>query len=212
MADNVTVANGGTGSNFNAATDEVAMNGGSAVHVQYVKLVDGTNGGTDNIVGTTAGGLYVVAHRDVVRISTASGGLTTASTSYTAGDQVGTEFTIANAARASGGTGTIVGVALVDAADIIGAFDVVFTRSSITPAADNAAYSISDADAVKIIGIAQLAGSLDIGGNRVAQMFNCAIPYDCAATSLFATLITRSAHTFFAATTDLQLIVTVERN
>lgn len=172
----------------------------------------GTDGDYSALSVASDGLLRVDAHRDLVRIAVNSGGLTIATTAYTAGDQVGTQFTLANAARATGGTGTIVGVVLTSAADIIGAYDVVFTRSSITLAADNAAYAISDADALNVLGIAQLPVAFDIGNNRIAQAFNLAIPYDCAATSLFASLITRVGHTFFAAVTDLQLTVFVERN
>jgi hypothetical protein len=118
-----------------------------------------------------------------------------------------------NAARASGGSGTITGIVLISAADIIGAYDVVVTDSSITLASDNASYAISDSDALKVVGVAQLSGAMDIGNNRVAQAFNLAIPYVCSGgTSLYAGLITRAGHTFFGATTDLQLILYVERN
>ena len=102
--------------------------------------------------------------------------------------------------RASGGTGTIVGVSLISAADIIGAYDVVITRSSITLATENAAYAISDADALNVVAIVQLAGAYDIGNNRIGQATGIAIPYDCSGgTSLYAV-------------TDLQLVVFVERN
>jgi hypothetical protein len=209
MADNVAIT---AGSGTTIATDEVAVNGGSTGHVQYVKLVDGTGNGTDGVPGGAAG-LYVQPRYDLTRIAVNSGGLTIATTAYTAGDQVGTQFTLANAARASGGSGMIRSVVLTSAADIIGAFDVVFMRSSITLASDNAAFAISDTDALAVVGIVQLAGALDIGNNRIAAAYNLAVPYDCSGgTSLYAALITRVGHTFFAAVTDLQLQVFVERN
>jgi hypothetical protein len=124
---------------------------------------------------------------------------------------------MAGASRASGGYGYIVGVTLINAhlttvgAEVIGAYDVVVTRSSITLAADNAAYAISDADACKVVGVIQLAGAFDIGANRIAQAQNLRIPYDCSGgTSLYAGLITRSAHTFFTNVDDLQLVFFVE--
>lgn len=167
----------------------------------------------------SAGNANVQARRDLVRVATTSGGLTTSVTAYTAGDQVGTQFTMAGCSRASGGTGTIVGCALINAhltltgAEVIGAYDVVITRSSITLAGDNAVYAISDADACNVVGLIQLAGSFDIGNNRISQMFNLAIPYDCSGgTSLYASLITRTAHTFFTNVGDLQLVLYVERN
>lgn len=161
----------------------------------------------------STGNMNTVGRRDLQRISVASGGLTIATTAYVAGDQVGTQFTFANAARVTGGGGTIVGVTLISAADIIGAYDVVLFNSTVTLAADNAAFAISDANALGIVGLVQLAGAYDIGNNRLGQAYNLAIPYVCnGGTSLFAALITRVGHTFFAAVTDLQLIVYVERN
>ena len=188
------------------------VDGNTIGHVQYVKLVDGTLNGTAAIPGALAG-LSTVAHRDLKRVSVASGGLTIATTAYTAGDQVGTQFTFANAARVSGGSGMIVGVQLISAADTIGPYDIIFTDSSVTLAGDNAAYAISDADALKVVALVQLAGAFDIGNNRLAQAFNLAIPFVCSGSaSLFGGLITRAAHTFFAAVTDLQVIVYVEWN
>jgi hypothetical protein len=173
----------------------------------------GTDGDYSAVAVASDGHLMTENHFDRLRIAVDSGGLTIATNAYTAGDQVGTQFTLANAARVSGGTGMIRSVILTSAADIIGAFDVVFTRSSITLAADNAAYAISDTDAKAVIGLVPLAGAYDIGNNRIAQAHNLAIPYDCSGgTSLYASLITRVGHTFFAAVTDLQLQVFVERD
>ena len=204
MSDNFPLT---AGSGRNAATKEVTHSGDTA-DVQLVELVTvvGAEGSR-----TVEEGLIKVAP-NLKRVSVASGGLTTATTAYTAGDQVGTQFTFANAARASGGFGYIVGVTLVDAADIIGAYDLVLTRSSITLASDNAAYAISDADALNIVALIQLNGAYDLGNNRIAQATNIRIPFDCSGgTSLFGGLITRSAHTFFAAVTDLQLILHIEQ-
>ena len=159
------------------------------------------------------GNANVLARRGLKRVSVQSSGLTTATTAYVAGDQVGAQFTIAGAARESGGGGTIVGVMLIDAADIIGQYDVVFFDSSVTPASDNAAFAISDSDALKLVGLVPLVGAYDLGNNRVAQSFNLAIPYVLSgSTNLYACLICRSGHTFFGAATNLQLVVLLELN
>ena len=151
--------------------------------------------------------------RSLKRIAVTSAGLTIATTAYSAADQVGTLFTIAGAANFTGGTGYITGLQLISAADTIGAYDVAIFDSSVTLASDNAAFAISDADALKLVGMVQLTGAFDIGNNRVCQAFNLAIPYACnGGTALYAGLITRSGHTFFAAVTDLQLNVYVEPN
>lgn len=212
MADNPVIDNGGGGgANFTAAGDDVAVNGGPSAVVQYVKLVDGRSGGTDGLPGSLNDGLYVTTYRESSTISVASAGLTIATTAYTAGDQMGSIFTLAGAARISGGGGLITGVKVIDAADVIGPVDVMFFDRSVTLAADNAAFAISDADALFCVGLAQLSGAFDIGNNRLAQQLPAAIPYNCNVTSLYAAIITRSGHTFFGATGNLQLIVNVER-
>lgn len=154
----------------------------------------------------------VVSRKDLQRISVQSSGLTTSVTAYSIADQVGNIFEAANAARVSGGSGVITGIVLISAADIIGTYDIVLFDQSVTLAADNATFAISDADALNIVAVVPLTSVTDIGNNRVAQAFNLAVPYKCNATSLFAGLITRVGHTFFGATTDLQLVIYVERN
>lgn len=178
----------------------------------------GTDGDYSALSIASDGLLRVDSHRDMIRIadSSASSELTIASTAYSAGDQVGVMFQFANAARATGGTGMIVGVTLINnnaTSDVIGAYDVVFFRSNVTLAANNDPFSISATAGADLIAVVQLAGAFDLGNTRVAQAFNLAVPYDTGSgTTLFAALITRAGHTFFNAHTDLTLVVHVERN
>lgn len=172
-----------------------------------------TDGDYAAISVSSTGEMQTLARRDLQRISVGVTGVTTATTAYTAADQVGTLVTIANAARVTGGSGTIVGVTLIDQSDIIGAYDIIFFDSTVTLAADNAAFAISDADSLKIVASVQLAGAFDLTNNRLAQAYNLAVPYVCSGgTSLFAALLTRGGHTFFTAGALPQLIVYVERN
>lgn len=224
MADGVAIT---AGSGTTILTDDTGAGG----HAQVVKLAISTDGSGTLIPADATNGIdvdvtrlpalaagsneigAVVIRRSLSRIAVQSGGLTTSVTAYSAGDQVGTQFTLANAARSSGGTGRIKAVTLTDANDIIGPYDVVITRASITLAADNAAYAISDADARNIVALIPLTGAYDLGNNRLCQALNLDIPYDCSGgTSLFAGLITRAGHTFFTAVTDLELVVWVERD
>jgi hypothetical protein len=157
------------------------------------------------------GDLRVDPRPNLLRVQVTSGGLTTSVTAYSAGDQLGTQFTIANAALASGGSGYIVGVNVLDETDIIGALDVAFHEASVTPAADNAAFSLSDADGLLTCQVVPLA-TTDLGLNRLASSGPLRIPYTCnGGTSLYANIITRSGHTFFGATTSLKLVVYLER-
>lgn len=206
MADNVAIT---AGSGTTIATDEVAVNGGTTAHVQFVKLVDGTADGTTGLPGTSSG-LGVVPRRDQLRIQVTSAGLTNAV--YAAGDQLGNQYTFANAARVSGGTGRITSVVLMDEADTIGAVDVVFFDRSVTLAADNATFSISDADLLFVQGYVQLAGAYDFALNRLCVAHNLSIPYTCNATSLFAATITRSANGAIPSATAHKLQITVERD
>lgn len=242
MADNVAIT---AGSGTNIATDDVGgvhyqkvkvVAGTDGTEVALTRAEDaahtdgdhgimalgvrnyagaGTDGDYSALSVAADGSLRVDAHKDALRIAVQSTGLTTASTAYVSGDQVGNEFTFANAARSSGGTGLITGVTLTDEQGIIGAYDVVITRASVTPAADNAAYSLSAVDARNVVAVVQLTGAHDLGVANWAGAFNLAIPYDCSGgTSLFATLICRFGHTFFnlGGTDSLELALYVERN
>lgn len=171
-----------------------------------------TDGDYSAISVDSTGNMNTLARRDLQRIAVTVSG--TSTTAYAAGDQVGTMCTLANAARVSGGTGMIVGVSLQGYNDAMGAWDVVFfDNSSVTLAADNAAFNLAtDADVLESVAIVQLAGAYDLGANRIAQAYNLAVPYFCSGgTSLYAALITRGAFTNAAGET-LQLVVYVERN
>jgi hypothetical protein len=149
----------------------------------------------------------------IVRLAGTSAGLTLSVTAYTSGDQLGEQITLAGAARNQGGGGYITGIVLIDAADVMGAVDVVFSRASITPAANNAPATFSDADALNIVGVVSIvaAGVVDLGGNRTCSANSVRIPYDCGdGTALYVNLITRTGNAVFAAVTDLRLVVYVE--
>ena len=204
MADNVAIT---AGSGTNIATDD-----DGTAHHQWMKVEFGANG-TFTPVQESAP-LPMRSYVDLQKIGVTSGGLTTAATAYAVGDQLGNQMTFANAARVSGGGGIIRGITLISAADTIGAVDVVIFDSSVTLAADNAAFAISDADALKVIDLVSLNGAFDIGNNRLCRSGPLAIPYVCnGGTSLYVGMITKAAiaATPFAAATDIELDIYVER-
>lgn len=266
MADGVTVDNG-TLTDFDVSTDEVNINAQGVKHVQYFKLADGANGGTDPIGGDAANGLDVDVTRVIPgtsanhlgkaedaaaasgdtgvallavrkdapaslvsadgdyanplvsdqgqlwvvqarpkRTQVASSGLTTAATAYSADDQVGDLFTFTNQALASGGGGYIESIMLNDETKIIGTYTVWLFRASVTLAADNAAFSLSDGDAQLLIGDPITLGPVRSANNSYVCGWYGSIPYDCSGgTSLYAALQTNGAHTFFGAVSSLKL-------
>lgn len=168
-----------------------------------------TDGDYSAVSVSSYGDMHTIGRKDQLRLT--SGTITTNTSSHTAGQQTGGVVTLASAARVSGGTGVITAVVLTDVDDVIGPFDVAFFRSSPTTGGDNTTLSFADGDMANLVGLVQLTGAFDLGGNRVAQAHNISVPYDCAATSLFAVLVTRFTYTP-TTTTALNLQVTVERN
>lgn len=138
-----------------------------------------------------------------VRKTGTSSGLTTAATAYTAGDVLDAEIGLTNAARASGGFGSIRGITLLDKGDVLGPVDIVISRDTMTVAANNAAWAPSDADMAKVIDILTLGSYLDVGGARFFSLSGLDIAYDCTATTLYYHLVTRTGNAVFAATTDI---------
>jgi hypothetical protein len=162
---------------------------------------------------SSTGEMQTLARRDLVRLQQAISFTGNPPAAYVSGDQFGNLVTLTNAARVSGGTGTITGVTINSASVLIGPFDVLFFESSVTLAGDSSPFSISDADGLKLIGIVPLAGAYSLGLNRVSQAFNLAVPYVCVgSTSLFAAIITRAPFTLAAGDFASNLNVFVERN
>lgn len=205
MADNVAIT---AGAGTSVATDDVA-----GVHYQKMKLytseADSAEGVGDDDKGASRALWVTVRANTLAPAVIDSSGLTIAATAYSANDVLGAGWEVTNAARAAGGTGKVRGVALVDVADIIGATQLHFFTGSVTFGTDNAAPSISDADAAKWIGSVAVA-PIDLGGVRVAGQESMAMMYTCDATSLYVYAVTLSGHTFFGAATDLKLRILLE--
>lgn len=190
MADNTQV-NNGTG-------DTIRDKDRAGVKTQVV-VVDVTDGAATEVLGVGA---------DTV-LTQASAGLTTATTAYTAGDQLGTELTVASVFRTGRGA-TIVSACLIDKAKVIGAVDAFLFSVATTPAADNAANAWSDADMLLCQGVIHLNDVIASANNYIALATN--LPFVVkpgSGTSLFVDLVTRSGHTFFGAAGDLTLVLGV---
>lgn len=146
----------------------------------------------------------------IARIAVQSAGLSTG-TAYSALDQVGTIFTVAGCAVGAGGTGTLQSLQVNDTSSTTSTPFILWVfRSNPTLAADNAAFSISDADANALIcppifldTITSYVNGSSQGRNEINRL------YDCASTSLFVAVQAASSRVAFGAATDLELIATV---
>lgn len=199
--------------NLGKAEDAVAGDGDTGVAILGVRQdtpASSVSASGDYMVPqlSNLGQMWVVQARPK-RIQVTSGGLTTATTAYSANDQVGTLFTVTNMALASGGGGYIESILLSDEAAIIGQYRAWIFRASVTLAADNAAFSLSDADAQLLVGPPIDLGPVYGAVNNNSSGWLGSIPYDCSGgTSLYVALQTLAGHTFFGATTNLKLTLT----
>lgn len=138
---------------------------------------------------------------NLATLTGASTSLTTATTAYSDGDQLGAIISFAMTAP-----GIIMSAQLVDKANIIGAVDAYIFDRSVTLASDNAANAISDADMLFSLGVIEFPYPKTQTNNRLASVDSLAIPYVAnASNTIYIALVTRSAHTFFGAAGDLQV-------
>ncbi len=209
MADGVAIT---AGSGTTILTDETGTG-----HAQVFKQAYSADG-VATLIQADASGLLVNGGPQTLRIEVNSAGLTTASTSYTAGDQEGTELTFASAARATGQGGVVQSCVLLDKPKVLSGtpaeIDLLLFSSSITGASDNAAFDDSDTDLGEYVGrVKFFAGDwVSSSSNAINERHNLGIGYNCDATSLFGILVGRTNHTFYGAVTDLRVALTVIRD
>ena len=218
MPDNVAIT-AGTGTTI--ATDEVNTGAGNA-HVQLVKLLDGTDGGTGRIPGDATNGLDV----DVTRLpagenhlgftssrqKTVSASVTRPAdtTTYAAGDVVTNSttspavITFDAVARANAGNGIVIGAVMIDSANqsTKGQFELWLFDTSFTPDNDNSAFTPTDAETETLIGIVQFNNwfsgdaTAGAGGNAVCPVQGLSIPFTCGASvdDIFGIIVVRNAY------------------
>lgn len=133
---------------------------------------------------------------NMVSVTATSSGLTTATTAYSDGDTLGA---LMSWDMGTASYGLILGAVITDESDIIGPVDVFLFDRSVTFGTDNAAPSISDADAIFGLGVIQFPQPFDLGGTRMASVDSLAIPVQANASGIiYGGLVTRSGHTFFS--------------
>lgn len=131
------------------------------------------------------------------RIQVQSAGLTTATTAYLTGEQLGTILTFANAVRQPGATGVIQSATLLDQSAVVGAVDLYLFDRSVTLAADNATAAFSDADMLFCLGVISFPAPIGGTGNSIATAVS-GLGIMPSGTSLFGALVTRTANAVFA--------------
>ena len=209
MADNLAYT---PGAGATIRTDEVAVNGGAAAHVQYVKLVDGTENGVDGIPGSAARGLKVNAAPTRIVYSQQ---LTVTAGAYSAGFAVGEEIVIAGAAASANGTGVITHVLVSDKTQQSWEFALIVYNATIA-GADFAQFDPTDADLSKMIGAVQIepvsGQSLWAFNDNDIHSVPANLPFKCVGSTLFGRLFLTGATTpTFVSTSDVRITVTIEQ-
>jgi hypothetical protein len=128
---------------------------------------------------------------------------------YADGDVLAEIQELDGALRANGAGGVIQSLVVCDKDDQGEALDIVFMKLTGSLGTENAAVSISDADAAKILGIVEVGAGdyVDLVGSQVATMANLSIVVEPGTTadSLFVGAISRGAGTYTAAGISLKI-------
>lgn len=118
---------------------------------------------------------------------------------YAAGDSLHTTvMSFANAVRVAGGSGVVDKLLVIDADRQFAAGELWLFSASVTPAAANAAHSISDADAALCVGVIPFGTYYNSALNSVSVATNVRLPFTVAATTLFGIAVTRGTPTYTA--------------
>lgn len=206
MAESISVVAG-------AYTADVAVDSIGGDKFQRVKVALGPDGTyTADADGTAARGLYVDPRPANTRVSVQSAGLTTSVTAYATGDQLGTVLDFANGPRAAGGYATLVQAVLVDEAKVLGPAELYLFDRAVTAAADNAPADFSDADMAFLVGVVDFPLPKQLNSNYTAMGMPLPQVLKANATSIYGYLVTRSAHTFFTAVTNIRVALTFQQD
>lgn len=154
-----------------------------------------------------------MAERKIVKLTATSAGLTIAVTAYTSGDQLGTLLTF-SPALSNGTKFRVVNAKFLDAGDVLAATELWLFNSAVTLAADNAAFSVSDADMLTCQGVISWATAdvIDAGPNKFAHTLTERSFWGEASSAgvITGALVTRSGNAVFTAVTDITVTLWLE--
>lgn len=131
---------------------------------------------------------------------------------YSDGDFVGTSgaaIAFANAGLAVGKGGLIESAILTDYAAQNASIELWLFTANVTPPADNAAWTITDAHALTCIGVITFDIYKASAANSVSPQSNLGLAFNCAAaaTTIYGCLVTRTAKTW--ATGELSVSISI---
>lgn len=180
-----------TGSgNLKTAILEAIPAGSNAIGSVTVSSLPALAAGT-NVIGITRGTSQVL---DLT--------LSLDTSAYASGDVLADTQELASAAPVNAGHALLHSLVINDKDDQGQALDVVFLRSNVSIGTENAAVSITDANADEILGIVQVSSSdfIDLGGCRVATLSGLGLVLEAGAatTSVYVAAISRGTGTYTA--------------
>jgi len=131
---------------------------------------------------------------------------------YVTGDYVGTSGTamvFAGSSRLNGGTGTVLSAVLIDYAVQSVACELWLFDTAVTPPADSAAWSITDADCARCVGVIPFSTYYASAANSVSFSQGVGIGFKtlAASTSIYGCLVTRGSPAY--ASGDLTVRLTI---
>lgn len=151
------------------------------------------------ILDKLSGSVTVVTGRALKHVEVDLTSLTTATTAYVAGDIISTPFTLANAASASGGSGVIRRVNLVDPSKVLGETTLyLFNGDATLSFIDNAAFLPVTVDQRKIKGRIDIDSPETFSSSYLATSLTVDVPYTLNGVStLKGALMTREVPSGF---------------
>jgi len=197
VADTVAIT---AGSGTAIATDDI-----SSVHYQRIKLIHGVDGTNDGDVSTA--NPLPIRKRFVTVTTTVTRPADT--TAYAANDiwsdstsaPTAGGFTFSSAARASGGSGLITDIGVINSAASALTGELWIFDSAVTAVNDNAAFALSDSDALLLVGIVPFLTEAQ-PSNAIAWLPNVNLGFTASGSANLRFLIkVKSAYTPISAET-----------
>lgn len=193
---------GTSATNLGKAEDAVHTTGDTGVMILGVRndsagstFVSG-NGDYSPIAVNNRGAIYTVDNANAYDVT-----LSTDTSAYTDGDVLAdTQLVSSSFFNPSGVPRTLLNVNVLDKADQGFGIDLLFLDANVSLGTENAAPSITDANAASIVGVVRIDSGdwIDLGGARIASKLNVAQVLRSASANLYIAAIVRGAGTYGA--------------